>query len=119
MSAIADVEYYFQLRFEDTVHTLTLVSMFSPPDQDLLKLSQRAVYICHHGEPCDLTVMDIKAIKAVVAMVPDFQVTVDGDVIIPKNTYSLVESPFLRLAALYGAHGEDDDGIGNDTDTVG
>jgi hypothetical protein len=92
--------------------------MFSPPDQDLLELSHRAAYICHHGGPDMLTVLDVKAINAVVAMVPDYQVTVKGNIITPENRFSLVESPFLKLAALCGSLGEDNDAVGDATDTV-
>jgi hypothetical protein len=51
-------------------------------------------------------------------MVPDYQVTTEGDVITPENRFSLVESPFLRLAALHGTFGEDDDAIDDATNTV-
>jgi hypothetical protein len=118
VSAIADIEYFFQLRFGDTVYSLALVSMFSAPDQDILNLSHRAAYICHHGRPDVFTVVDVKAIKAVVAMVPDYEVTVEGSIITPGNRFSLVESPFLKLTALCGSLGEDDDAIDNATHTV-
>jgi len=118
VSAIADVEYFFQLRFDDVVHSLVLVSMFSPPDQDILELSHHAAYICRHGGPDALTVVDVKTINAVVAMVPDYQVTVEGNIITPQNVFSLVESPFLKLAALRGAPGEDKDAIDDATDAV-
>lgn len=118
MSAVADIEYFFRLRFGDTVQTLSLVSMFSPPDQELLELSHRAAYICRCGGPEALTVVNVKVIKSVVAMVPDYQVTVEGNVITPENRYSLVESPFLKLAVLCGTLAEDDDAINDATDTV-
>ena len=62
--------------------------------------------------------MNIKNIYAVVAMVPDYQVTAEGDIIILENRYSLVESPFLNLAALAGTLEEDDDNIDHATDTI-
>jgi len=109
--AIAEVEYFFWLQFGDMVHSLALVSMFSPPDQDLLELSHRAAYICQHGGIDALTVVDVKSITAVVSMVPDYQVTVEGDIVVPNNRFSLVEAPFLKLAALCGMHCEDNDTI--------
>ena len=104
--------------FGDIVYTLTLVSMFSPPDQEVLELSNRAAYICYHGGIDTLKVIEVKTIVAVVAMVPDYQVTVDGDIIDPGNRFSLVEAPFLKLGAICGTTDEDDDAINNDTDTV-
>lgn len=118
MPAVGEVEYFFRLQFGDTVHSLALVSVFSPPDQELLELSHHAAYICHRGGPDALTVVDVKAITAVVSMVPDFQVTAEGEIIIPDNRFSLVEAPFLKLAALCGTLGEDDDTIDNTNDTV-
>ena len=114
--AIAEVEYYFRLRFSDTVYSLALVSMFSPPDQEILELSSRATYICHHGGTEALMVVDVKAITAVVFMVPDYQVTAEGEIIIPENRFSLVEAPFIRLAALCGIVEDDTDGIDDSND---
>jgi len=116
--AIAEVEYFFRLRFSDTVYSLALVSVFSPPDQEVLKLSSHAVYICCHGGTDAFTIVDVKAITAVVSMVPDYQVTVNGDIIIPENTYSLVEAPFIRLAALGGIVEDDIDDIDNSNDFI-
>jgi len=93
-----------------------LVSLFSPPDQDILELSHHAAYICHHGGIDALTVVDIKTITAVVSMVLDYQVTVEGEIVIPQNTFSLVEAPFLKLAALYGSLSDDDNGIDDAND---
>ncbi len=118
MPVVGKVEYFFRLQFGDTVHTLALVSVFSPLDQKLLELSHHAVYICHSGGIDALTVVDIKVITAVVSMVPDFQVTAKGEIIIPDNRFSLVEALFLKLAALCGALGEDDDTNDNDNSTA-
>jgi hypothetical protein len=116
--AVGEVEYFFRLQFGDTVHSLALVSVFSPPDQELLKLSHNAVYICHGGGIDSLMVVDVKAITVVVSMVPDFQVTAEGEIFIPENRFSLVEQSFLKLAVLCGTTGKDDDGIDNGNDTV-
>ena len=107
--------------FEDVVYSLALVSVFSPSDLDVLKLSNNATYICYRGEPEVLSVVDVKTINTVVAMVPDFQVTADGNIIIPENRFFLVESPFLKLAVLSGQSGTldgDDNAIDDTTDNV-
>jgi hypothetical protein len=93
------------------VYSLALVSLFSPPDPDILELSHRAAYICRHGGIGALTVVDVKTITAVVSMVPDYQVTTEGDIVVPENTFSLVEVPFLKLASLCGTLDEGDDAI--------
>ncbi len=116
---IAEVEYFFQLWFGNTIHSLTLVSVFSPPDQEILELSSHAAYICHHSGIEALIVMEVKAITAVVSMVPDYQVTVNGDIIIPENRFSLMEVPFIKLAALCSVVEDDNNGIDDDvTDFV-
>jgi len=50
--AIAKIEYFFQLQFGDIVHSFALVLTFSPPDQDILKFSHHAVYICQQWYRC-------------------------------------------------------------------
>lgn len=87
--AIADIKYFFQLQFGDTVHSLALVSIFSPPDQELLVLSHQAAYICRHGDLDVFMVVNVKNIYAVVAMVPDYQVTAESDIIILENMYCI------------------------------
>lgn len=62
-----------------------------------------------NNDPKALTVVNVKAITAVVAMVPNFEATVDENVIILENRFSLMESPFLKLAMLCGTLGQDND----------
>ena len=33
-------------------------------------------------------------------MIPDYQVTINGDIIVPENTYFLMETSFIKLPAL-------------------
>jgi hypothetical protein len=110
----AEVEFFFQLRFGEELHSLALVTMFSAPDQEVLESSSHAAYICHRGGTDTLTVVDVKAITAVVSMVPDFKVTESGDIITPDNTYSLVEMSFIKLSSFVESDDNDDvddDGI--------
>lgn len=108
------------MQFGETVHSLALVSIFSPPDHNLLELSSHAAYICHRGGIDTLAVLDVKSITAVVAMIPDFQVTADGDIITPDNRFSLVEASFVRLTTLDRVQGDNDndDVINSNNDSV-
>ena len=54
---IADIEYFFRLQFGEIIHSLALVSVFSPPDQEVLALSHHAAYICHCGGIDTLTIV--------------------------------------------------------------
>ena len=116
--AIAEVEYFFRLRFGETVHSLALISVFSPPDQEILEMSNHAAYICHHGGADALVVVDVKAITSVVSMVPDYQVTTNREIITPENRFSLMEAPFIKLAALCGIVEDDTDSIDNGNDFI-
>ena len=101
MPAIAEVKYFFRLWFGNTMHSLALVFVFSPLDQEILELSNHAAYtVCHHGRIDALTVVDVKSITVVMFMVPDYQVMVSREIIIPENVFSLIEVPFVKLAAL-------------------
>jgi hypothetical protein len=113
---VADVKYFFRLRFGDIIHSLAVVSMFSLPDEELLEESHHAVYICHHRGTAALRVVDVDTITSVMSMVPNYQVTAEGDIIIPENQYSLVDVPLLKLASLCGTLGDSDDGNGIDDD---
>jgi hypothetical protein len=113
-SAIAEVEYFFCLQFGDTVHSLAVISVFSPPDNNLLRLSNNTAYICHHGGIDALTVVDVKLICGVVSMVPDYEVTTKGEIVIPEARFSMLEPPFLKVASFNGT--EDDDN--NDIDSA-
>lgn len=97
---------------------LALVTMFSPLDQEVFVLSNNVAYICQHGGIDTLTVMDIKAIIAIVVMIPNYEVTSKRSIIILDNRFALVEASFLQLAILYGTLSEDDDAMGNITDTA-
>jgi hypothetical protein len=95
MSVITKVEYFFQLWFGDIVHSLALVSIFSPLGQDLLELSHCTAYICHHSNSDVLTVLDVKAINMIIAMVLDYQVTVEGNC--HQQVTVSVNRSFLKL----------------------
>jgi hypothetical protein len=88
--AIAEVKYFFRLQFSNTVYTLALVSVFSPSDQEILKLSNHAAYICHHSRTDAFTVVDVKAITAVMLMVSDYQVMVNGDISLSQIIHLLL-----------------------------
>lgn len=111
ITMITDVEYFFQLQFGDIVHTLALVHLFSPLDQEVLEALNHATYICQHGGIDSFTVVDVKLISAVVAMVPNYEVTVKGNIIVSDNRFAMVEAPFLQMATLCETLGDDNDAI--------
>ena len=59
---------------------LALVSLYSPPDEYLLQLSNNTLVVCRHQGERTLVVIDAKSILSVVAMVPfPFMVGGQGD----------------------------------------
>ncbi len=68
------------------------------------------MYSCEHQGDTGLRAVFVSDIAAVVAMVPLFDVTGEGEVIIPENRYFLVEKPGLDVAVLRGEEEQDIDG---------
>ncbi|SJL09586.1 uncharacterized protein ARMOST_12966 [Armillaria ostoyae] len=106
----AEVQYFFQLRFGEDIHTLALVSIYSPPNMSLLAESFQTVYTCDYQGDADLRAIFVTDIAAVVAMVPFFTVTNEGDIITPENKYFLVEKPGLEISELRGEEEDDTEG---------
>ena len=52
MSDFAEVLYFFRLKFGEVRYSLALVSIFSPPDIDLLNTSYHTVYSCEYQGEC-------------------------------------------------------------------
>ncbi|KIL54607.1 hypothetical protein M378DRAFT_92233 [Amanita muscaria Koide BX008] len=95
---IANVQFYFCMRFGENLHPLVMVSLFSNPDQPLLSESSGTVYLCDTLDGISgLRVIPLKSIKTVVSMFPDAQVTAAGDIVI-TNKFSLLQHPFIELA---------------------
>ncbi|THU75988.1 hypothetical protein K435DRAFT_904777 [Dendrothele bispora CBS 962.96] len=106
---VGEIRYFFYFREEVTnhVHPLCVVSLFSPPDQELLKLSEHTVYLAQHQGDQALRVFNAKKIDSVVAMVPDFRAQSDGSVDVIDGQYFLVEKPYKKLRTLSGELEED------------
>ncbi|KAL0565973.1 hypothetical protein V5O48_016040 [Marasmius crinis-equi] len=110
-----EVQYFFALRFGDECYPLAMVSIFSNPDQDLLEKSYGTVHMCYYQGQDALQVIGVKKIKALVAMVPDFQISGDK-VIAEDNKFFLVKKPSLQGQEFFGLDdlGEQDDDDNDD-----
>jgi hypothetical protein len=115
-SKLAEVQYFFRLQFHHEIFSLALVSLFSPPDRDLLVESQNTTEVCHYNGDSALQIVDVKAISTVVSMFPDFQVTPEGEILTPENQYVLMEPPLLKLVSLHGLLNDNDNDNGNGND---
>jgi hypothetical protein len=74
-----------------------MVSRYSPPHAGLLALSYHTLWSCTHQGDASLTVIDVKSILAVVAMVPHQPFAED-----PVPHFFVVEKPGLDVASLGG-----------------
>ena len=62
-----EVKYYFQLEVAKQVHTLAMVSVYTNPDENLLKQSSDTLcVVCYRSTE----VIDAKSICSVVALIP-------------------------------------------------
>lgn len=86
-----------------------MVSLYSLPDHDLLEKTFETLYVCQYQGDTALLVIPVKSIVALVAMIPCFSLTADGEVNIPENEWFVLEK--LSLEADVGAdEDEEDDG---------
>lgn len=69
---------------------LALISLYSPPNKNLLQLSSEVVYSCQYRGEDSLRVVSVTAIQAVVAMVPH---TIDEE-----NCFFMFEQPGMDVA---------------------
>ena len=92
---IANVLYYFCLRFGDVRYPLAMVELFSEPDEDIFTESSGTVYLCSPRE--SITLLPITSIHAVVAMFPDTQVDLEGN-ISDTGKFSLMRHPYIEVA---------------------
>ncbi|GLB34150.1 hypothetical protein LshimejAT787_0110340 [Lyophyllum shimeji] len=104
----AEIQYFFRLAFGDDVHSLAAVSVFSPPDCELLKKSYQTVYVCHYQGDHALLVIDVKQIDSVVSRVPYFKLTPNGDIVTPETEFFLLEKLGLDITCLLGEMEEDE-----------
>jgi hypothetical protein len=112
---IANIAYYFYLRFDDLKYPLAVINLFSLPDANLLFQSSQTVYLCDVLEGLDaIRVIPITSIKSVISMFLEHRVTRDGK-LINTQKFTLLQHPFIVLAK-YNTDGlfdnEDDKGTG-------
>jgi hypothetical protein len=95
---IANVLFYFYLRFGDNQHPLAMVNLFSIPDAGILSDSSGTVVLCdpltgHEG----VAVVSVASIHSVVAMFPETQVDNSGH-ILTMGKFSLMQHVYIELA---------------------
>jgi hypothetical protein len=82
---------------------VALVSLYSMPHQELLRLSSNTLYSCEHNGDDSLRFIDVKTIQAVVAMVPHTPAIGHQE---PSDRFFLVEKPGFDVAIMAGFEDE-------------
>lgn len=95
------MQFYFQAQKVGTSGNFALVSMYSPPDEDLYRHSSKTLWVCNYYRDVAFAIVDAKLITQVVAMVP-----------FDEGHFFAVEKLGLDIAFLSGA--VDVDGGGNE-----
>ena len=110
---VANVQFYFYIRFGNDWHPLAMVSMFSLPDAEVFTESSETVYLSEPlSSPDGIVVIPVTAIHSVVSMFPEMRVTDDGR-ILETGKFSLMRHAFHELAQFSNGElfEEDDDSV--------
>lgn len=105
-----EVQFYFQIHINDTIKTLALVSLYSPPNYQLLEESYHTLYSCTYQGNEALKLVDVSTIQSVIAMVPH---KLPGSL---ELCFFLVEKPGLDVAQIAGHVDEDNEDRDGDGD---
>ena len=103
---VANILYYFCLRFGDVRYPLAMAELFSDPDAEVLSESSGTVYLCNPRER--ITLLPITSIYSVVAMFPDIQVDLSGNISV-TGRFSLMRHPYIDVAKFTSNQSFDDE----------
>ncbi|KAF9494662.1 hypothetical protein BDN71DRAFT_1483024 [Pleurotus eryngii] len=96
-----EVFYYFYLTVNGHRQGLCMLSVHSPPDEDLLKLSAYTLYSCKPGGEESMTVIEINTIDSVVAVLPHLVSSIHMHPELEGCVY-IAEKPGLDIARMAG-----------------
>ena len=97
---IANVLFYFYMRFGDTKYPLAMASCFSLPDRTILSESCDTVYLCDPMQGREgLIVIPISSIRSVVEMFPEVVINQDGRYEVEcTGKFSLMRHAYIELS---------------------
>jgi hypothetical protein len=102
----ADADHDDDWRFAD----VAVIKMYSPPDEDLLRLSSHTVTSCTHLDT--ICIVNVKQIISVIAMVPHRPALPSG---VTEDRFFMVEKPGLDISNVGVPYGH---GAGEDIDDI-
>ena len=104
---IAEVYFFIHLCYNGDERALALVSLFSNPDLTLLRLSVNTLWSCESLGDSALKFIDVKCIRAIVAMVPHAPAIGEQPA---HEQFFLIEKPGFDVAVISGIE-EDASGV--------
>ena len=96
-----EVYFFYRISIEgDRWRPVALISLYSAPDHDLLKISSDTLLVCRYHGDDTLILVEAQAIKSVVAMVPFMEKPEGSELRRHNGRFFVVEKPGLSLAEL-------------------
>jgi len=96
-----EVHFFYRISIGiDQWRPVALISLYSPPDPDLLKISSDTLLVCKYQGDDSLILVEAQAIKSVIAMVPFMEKPEDGSPRYHDGRFFVVEMPGQSLAEL-------------------
>ena len=74
-----EVQYYFKLEIDGRSRGFAMVSLYGPPNEELLTLSYKTVYSCSYLGQGNLRVVEVTAIQSAVAVIPHSLATIEDE----------------------------------------
>ena len=96
-----EVVFFYRISIgEDQWMPVALLSLYSAPDPNLLKISFNTLLVCHYRGDDNLALVKAQSIKSVVAMVPFMEKPEGGQPRRHNGRFFVVEKPGLSLTEL-------------------
>lgn len=111
---MAEVYFYFFLTVEGYEHdAYALVSLFSPPDPELMEWSYSTFWSCLPSGDNNLVVVNVKTIQSVVSMIPhDLAIDIISDPVLQERVrgrWFMVPELGADAGAMAGVQDDDRD----------
>jgi hypothetical protein len=100
---LAEVYFFIHLRHEGDELGLALVSLYSKPDIELLRVSHDTLWSCEYHGDLALKFIDVRSIQSVVAMIPHSPAIGGQEA---RDRFFMVEKPGFDVALFAGTEEE-------------
>ncbi|TBU61730.1 hypothetical protein BD310DRAFT_812862 [Dichomitus squalens] len=102
----AEIQFFFRIKLHDHVKTLAMIAYFTPRDPEILTYSHGTLLACTHLGDSSRSVVYVKHIVSVIAMVPlplnSVEARTAGAATQFRERFFVVEKPGLEVANIAG-----------------